>query len=104
MIGMELESADLAKTIFKQMLERGVVLNRTDETVLRFLPPFILQKQHVDQAVRQLDEALAKNTVGRPSGGAKIGRAGEPGLPPHHAKIGRAGGPGLALTAEKRTQ
>jgi acetylornithine aminotransferase/acetylornithine/N-succinyldiaminopimelate aminotransferase len=64
MLGMELESADLAKTIFKQMLERGVVLNRTDETVLRFLPPFILQKQHVDHAIRQLDETLAKNTAG----------------------------------------
>ena len=78
MIGMELDCAELAKTVFKQMLERGVVLNRTDETVLRFLPPFILQKQHVDHAIRQLDEALAKNTAGLP--------------------------PDLALTAEKRTQ
>ncbi len=64
MIGMELESADLAKAIFKQMLERGVVLNRTDETVIRFLPPYIIKKQHVDQALRQLDQVLAKNTAG----------------------------------------
>ena len=64
MAGMELESADLAKAIFKQMLERGVVLNRTDETVLRFLPPFIIQKKHIDQAIRQLDQALANNTAG----------------------------------------
>jgi acetylornithine aminotransferase/acetylornithine/N-succinyldiaminopimelate aminotransferase len=64
MAGMELESADLAKTIFKQMLDRGVVLNRTDETVLRFLPPFIIQKKHIDQAIRELDQALAKNTAG----------------------------------------
>src|SRR5262249_37078348 len=90
MIGMELESADLAKTIFKQMLERGVVLNRTDETVLRFLPPFILQKQHVDHAIRQLDEALAKTTAR---------------LPPQQANTARAGDPGrLALAAEKRKQ
>jgi len=93
MIGMELGSADLAKTIFKQMLERGVALNRTDETVLRFLPPFILQKQHVDHAIRQLDEALAKNTAGLPPRRVQA---------PQH-KIGRVGGPGLALTAEKRT-
>lgn len=89
MLGMELKSADQAKTIFKQMLERGVVLNRTDETVLRFLPPFILQKQHVDHAIRQLDEALAKTTAG---------------LSPHRAKFGRAGDPDLALAAEKRMQ
>jgi len=64
MAGMELESADLAKTVFKQMLERGVIVNRTDETVIRFLPPFIVKKQHIDTAIRHLDQVLAKNTVG----------------------------------------
>jgi acetylornithine/N-succinyldiaminopimelate aminotransferase len=64
MIGMELESADLAKAVFKQMLDRGVIVNRTDETVIRFLPPFIIQKKHIDQAILQLDQALAKNTAG----------------------------------------
>ncbi len=58
MIGMEVESADLAKAIVKQMLERGIVLNRTDETVVRFLPPFIVKKQHVDVALKQLDRVL----------------------------------------------
>ncbi|HKD44654.1 MAG TPA: aspartate aminotransferase family protein [Candidatus Angelobacter sp.] len=64
MIGMELESADAAKAVFKQMLERGVIVNRTDETVIRFLPPYIIQKKHVDQAIRELDRALAGNTAG----------------------------------------
>jgi acetylornithine aminotransferase/acetylornithine/N-succinyldiaminopimelate aminotransferase len=64
MIGMELESADAAKAVFKQMLERGVIVNRTDETVIRFLPPYIIQKTHVDQAIRELDCALAGNTAG----------------------------------------
>ncbi|HEY6308439.1 MAG TPA: aspartate aminotransferase family protein [Candidatus Angelobacter sp.] len=63
MIGMELESADAAKAVFKQMLERGVIVNRTDETVIRFLPPFIIQKKHIDQAIRELDRALASNTA-----------------------------------------
>jgi len=63
MIGMELESAELAKTVFQQMLKQGTILNRTDETVLRFLPPFIIKKQHIDTAVRQLDLTLEKNTV-----------------------------------------
>jgi len=63
MIGVEVESADLAKAIVKQMLERGVVLNRTDETVVRFLPPYIIKKQHVDAALRQLEQVLQRNLV-----------------------------------------
>ena len=61
MVGMEMESADLAKAVVKQMLERGVILNRTDETVVRFLPPYLITKQHVDAAIRQLHAVLAKN-------------------------------------------
>jgi acetylornithine aminotransferase/acetylornithine/N-succinyldiaminopimelate aminotransferase len=61
MIGMELESADLAKAIVQQMMERGVILNRTDETVVRFLPPYIIKKQHVDTALRELEQVLEKN-------------------------------------------
>jgi acetylornithine aminotransferase/acetylornithine/N-succinyldiaminopimelate aminotransferase len=63
MAGVELESADTAKAVFKQMLDRGVIVNRTDETVIRFLPPLIIQKQHVDQAIGELDRALAANTA-----------------------------------------
>jgi acetylornithine/N-succinyldiaminopimelate aminotransferase len=63
MMGLELESADLAKEVFQQMLKRGTIVNRTDETVIRLLPPFIIKKQHVDTAIRQLDQILAKNTM-----------------------------------------
>lgn len=63
MIGVELDSADLAKSVFRDMLDQRVILNRTDETVLRFLPPFIIKKQHVDQVVKLLDQALSKNAV-----------------------------------------
>ncbi len=63
MVGMELESAELAKQVFQQMLKMGTIVNRTDETVIRFLPPFIVKKQHIDTAVRQLDQILAKSNV-----------------------------------------
>ena len=62
MVGVELESADLAKAVFQQLLKRGTIVNRTDETVIRLLPPFIVKKQHIDVAIRQLEEALVKNT------------------------------------------
>jgi acetylornithine aminotransferase/acetylornithine/N-succinyldiaminopimelate aminotransferase len=68
MIGMEMESADLAKALVKEMLEQGIILNRTDETVVRFLPPFIVGRQHVDVVVRNLGRVLANLT--QPAGTA----------------------------------
>ena len=59
MLGMELANAELAKYVVAQMLERHIIINRTSETVLRFLPPFILERQHIDQAVQALDEILS---------------------------------------------
>ena len=58
MIGVEIESADLAKAIAAQMLVHRIIINRTSDTVLRFLPPYILEKQHVDQAIAALDSIL----------------------------------------------
>jgi acetylornithine/N-succinyldiaminopimelate aminotransferase len=61
MQAMELDSAELAKTVARQLLQEGIIINRTHETVLRFLPPYIIQKKHVDQLVKALDGALRKN-------------------------------------------
>jgi acetylornithine/N-succinyldiaminopimelate aminotransferase len=63
MVGVELESADLAKEIFQKLLKAGTIVNRTDETVIRLLPPFIVKKQHIDVLIRQLEQALAKNAT-----------------------------------------
>ncbi len=60
MIGMELESADRAKAIVAHLLEQGVLINRTHDTVLRFLPPYIIEKSHVDQVIRLLDSSLVR--------------------------------------------
>ena len=59
MIGMELANPELAKYVVAQMLERHIIINRTSETVLRFLPPFIVEQKHIDQAVQALDEILS---------------------------------------------
>jgi acetylornithine/N-succinyldiaminopimelate aminotransferase len=61
MLGMELNSADLAKAVVSQMLQRRILINRTNDNVLRFLPPYIIEKQHVDQVIRGLDEVLSKS-------------------------------------------
>jgi acetylornithine/N-succinyldiaminopimelate aminotransferase len=60
MLGLELDSPDLAKWVAAEMLERGVIINRTHETALRFLPPFIIEKKHVDHVIATLDSVLKK--------------------------------------------
>jgi len=62
MLGIELNSAELAKRVAAQMMERRIIINRTSETVLRFLPPYILEKKHVELAIGALDEILKANT------------------------------------------
>jgi len=41
------------------MIQRKILINRTHETVLRFLPPFLLAREHVDQTIDALHELLA---------------------------------------------
>jgi acetylornithine aminotransferase/acetylornithine/N-succinyldiaminopimelate aminotransferase len=62
MLGMELDSAELAKGAASAMMARHIIINRTSETVLRFLPPFILEREHVDTAIAALDEILTSLT------------------------------------------
>jgi acetylornithine aminotransferase/acetylornithine/N-succinyldiaminopimelate aminotransferase len=61
MVAAELRSADVAKAAVKQMLERGIIINRTHDKVLRFLPPFIIEREHIDEVITVLDEVLQAN-------------------------------------------
>jgi acetylornithine/N-succinyldiaminopimelate aminotransferase len=61
MQAVELDSAELAKAVAKKLLEKGIIINRTHESVLRFLPPYVIRKKHVDRVVKALDRALLKN-------------------------------------------
>ncbi|MDR3774574.1 MAG: aspartate aminotransferase family protein [Terracidiphilus sp.] len=61
MIAAELDSADLAKLIVAEMLKRHILINCTSETVLRFLPPYILERAHVDTAIAALDEIFTEH-------------------------------------------
>jgi len=64
MLGAELNSADLAKHVAAQLMERHIIVNRTSETVLRFLPPFILERKHVETAIKALDEIVSAAYAG----------------------------------------
>jgi acetylornithine/N-succinyldiaminopimelate aminotransferase len=58
MLGLELNSSELAQRVTAQMMERRIIINRTSETVLRFLPPYILEKHHIESAIKALDDIL----------------------------------------------
>jgi acetylornithine/N-succinyldiaminopimelate aminotransferase len=64
MLGAELNSADLAKRVAAQLMDRRIIVNRTSETVLRFLPPFILERKHVEAAIKALDEIVSATYAG----------------------------------------
>jgi acetylornithine aminotransferase/acetylornithine/N-succinyldiaminopimelate aminotransferase len=64
MLGLELNSADLAKQIAAQLMARRIIVNRTSDTVLRFLPPFILERKHIDTAIQALDETITAAFAG----------------------------------------
>jgi acetylornithine aminotransferase/acetylornithine/N-succinyldiaminopimelate aminotransferase len=62
MLGLDFHSAEVAKAVHDGMMARHILLNRTHDTVLRFLPPFLITREHVDQAIAALDELIAGHT------------------------------------------
>ncbi len=58
MIGMELDRP--CQDVVLKCLDKGFLINCTQESVLRFLPPLIIQKQEIDQLYAVLDEIFEK--------------------------------------------
>jgi acetylornithine/N-succinyldiaminopimelate aminotransferase len=89
MLAIELDSGESAKTVVAQLLGKGILINRTHDTVLRFLPPYIIEKKHVDEVIRALDRALKNKSQhamaglalsNRPTGGSRMGARTRPQL------------------------
>jgi predicted acetylornithine/succinylornithine family transaminase len=56
--GIELDIP--ARPIVDAGLAEGVLFNSTRDTVVRFLPPFLMQEKHVDKGIRVLKKLLGK--------------------------------------------
>jgi acetylornithine aminotransferase/acetylornithine/N-succinyldiaminopimelate aminotransferase len=67
MVAAELDSAELGKLTVAEMLKRHILINCTSDTVLRFLPPYILERAHVDTAIDALDEIFAEHAAAHSS-------------------------------------
>jgi acetylornithine/N-succinyldiaminopimelate aminotransferase len=63
MVAAELDSAELAKLTVAEMLKQHILINCTSDKVLRFLPPFILKREHVDSVIAALDEIFTEQTA-----------------------------------------
>jgi acetylornithine/LysW-gamma-L-lysine aminotransferase len=68
MLGMELRY-DVLNVILK-MAERGVLVLDAGRSVVRLLPPLVIEKKQVDRAVTVLDEVLGEEELERASSGA----------------------------------
>ena len=58
MIGIVL--AEDGKDIWEALIERGFILNLTQERVLRLVPPLVLTKEDIDLFAQNLEELLSK--------------------------------------------
>jgi len=58
MIGVELSIP--GKEIVNQAMQEGLLMNCTHDTVLRFLPPYIITEAQVDEAVAILDRVFRR--------------------------------------------
>jgi acetylornithine aminotransferase/acetylornithine/N-succinyldiaminopimelate aminotransferase len=63
MIAAEVSSAELGKLVVAEMLKRRILINCTSDTVLRLLPPYILERAHVDTAIAALDEIFTEHAA-----------------------------------------
>ncbi len=73
MLGLELNDVEVAKAVAAEMLAQKIIINRTSDVVLRFLPPFLIQEEHVDRAIEALDAALSKAREPALTGGVPHG-------------------------------
>ncbi len=56
MLGMELKQN--GDTAVAQMRERGILINCTNQNVLRFLPPLIIDEGHIDICLSELESVM----------------------------------------------
>ena len=59
MLGIELEFP--GKDVWQALLDRGFVLNLTQDSVLRLLPPLILPRQDLEEFAQALEQVLPKH-------------------------------------------
>jgi acetylornithine/succinyldiaminopimelate/putrescine aminotransferase len=60
LLGMELSSKRIANDAVAKARERGFLINCTADKVLRFAPPLIVERKHIDRLTEALDQILGE--------------------------------------------
>ena len=74
MLGIELDNLELAKAVASDTLQQKIILNRTSDVVLRFLPPYVIETEHIDLALQALEQSLTKLAAPVAAGGILHGK------------------------------
>ncbi|MGD0096147.1 MAG: aspartate aminotransferase family protein [Terracidiphilus sp.] len=73
MIAAELNSAELGKHAVTEMLKHHIVINCTSDTTLRFLPPYVFERVHVDTTIAALDKVFTAYTASQAAVPSSVG-------------------------------
>lgn len=58
MLGLELEEPVSGKQVVQQLFERKLLINCAAHNTLRFVPPLIIERAHIDRLIDALDQVL----------------------------------------------
>jgi 4-aminobutyrate aminotransferase-like enzyme len=64
MLALEVSSKELADQVVANAREKGFLINVTADKVLRFLPPLVVERHHIDGLLETLDQILGSLTEG----------------------------------------
>ncbi len=60
LIGVELQpGSGPARTFCESLMERGMLCKETHESVIRFAPPLVIEREDIDWALSQVREVLS---------------------------------------------
>lgn len=60
MIALEMNAPDRAEDLYNRLIDKGFLVGLKEKTI-RFMPPLIIEKIHIDQLVGVIDEVLSKS-------------------------------------------
>ena len=63
MLGIDFHSAELAKTLQAELMAQHILVNRTHETVIRLLPPYLITREHADEFLAAFGDLLTRHAV-----------------------------------------
>ena len=58
LLAMEFDR-EIARSVLTSCLERGLLVNKVKPVALRFMPPLIVSRDEVDEAIAILDQVLS---------------------------------------------